>query len=646
VKQWFLIALLPVLLASCASLRSKGGKNVAGMLELNSGPNYDGVQLEKLGRGLVAVHQGKGVVTIAWRKCSGDAPKTTFSLYRRTYTRGVAFPKEVRLTETPLNGATYFTDRFVDTTLIQEYLLRDSKTGKKGSVSYRLTPELAKKHYLGIPLRPIEGDSTWMYRPNDASVGDLDGDGEYEIVVKRQIGNLDCRQKGLSGGTLRLEAYRLSGENLWSMNLGVNLREGAPYFSFVVYDMDGDGKAEVVCKTAEGTVFGDGSRIGDTNNDGITDYVVRDSTQRTFGKILSGPEFLSVVDGLTGKERARAPYITRGNPLDWGDDAGVQVDRQLLALAFLDGKRPSVVATRGIGSRTVAEAWDFRNDQLTKRWSFDTKANNFKYIAWSNQGNPNLRVGDIDFDGKDEIVYGACTIDDNGAGLYSTGLGGGASVHLADIDPEKSGLEVLQSHFYAPNPNSTTLSSASTGKLLVGLPSSVATDRCLYGDIDPNHKGMEIWSTQSNGVFSCKGKRISAKTPSTTLTLWWDGDKSRELLDKFYIDKWTGNGTVRLFDGKGKGLAWCNGPQGTPCLVADILGDWREEVLWPSADGKELRLYLTNEPTSLGLTTFMHDPMYRTGVANENAGNNQSPETSYYVGTDPINLRKWLLKRQ
>lgn len=639
----FLILLIAAFTLSCLTVSSKNKSIDKNSSEETIGPNYDKLQLEKLGRGLVAIHQGKGFVAVSWRKLMDDSKKVSFDLYRKSHLPGVTKLKELKLNEKPLKTSTYFLDKSVDTTITQEYILVEKKSRKK-IVSYLLTPERAATPYISIKLPPIDWDTTRAYQPNDASVGDLDGDGEYEIVLKRQIGNFACSQPGISGGTNHLEAYKMDGKRLWQIDIGINVREGAQYFSFMVFDFDGDGKSEVICKTSEGTVFGDGKKVGDFNMDGKIDYVIRDTSLRTYGKILSGPEFISVIEGSTGKELDRVDYIPRGNMIEWGDDYGNRMDRQLSAVAYLDGKRPSYIVGRGYNGKSVVQAWNFRNGKMTKVWTFDTNANNQKYIAWSNQGNHNIRIGDVDHDGKDEIIYGACAIDDDGSGLYTTGWGHGDAMHLTDIDPDKPGLEVWQCHEYAPSPNGSSLRNAATGKLIWGYPSTTDVGRALCADIDPDSRGLEIWSSGTNGLYSCKGKLLSKITPPINMAVWWDGDLSRELLDKIYIDKWTGNGTTRLFNGKGKGITWCNGTKATPCLSADIFGDWREEVIWPSVDGREIRIYMTDKTTEHGFTTFMQDPIYRLSVATENAGYNQPPEPGFYFGTDKPGFSSFLSK--
>lgn len=584
-------------------------------------PAYKNLQKEKLGRGFVAIKSEDGKALISWRLLENDAKKSGFDLYRKS---GMVIKK---LNEKPLIESTYFIDNEIKANQIYDYEL--CREGSKKIISTcRLS---GMNQYLSISLPQIDGDSLWRYKPNDASIGDLDGDGELEIVLKRQIGNYACSQTGISGGTNRLEAYTLQGKRLWHVDIGINIREGAQYFQFIVYDFDGDGKSEIICKTSEGTIFGDGKKIGDTDGDGVTDYVIKDKSLRTYGKILEGPEYISVIEGMTGKELARGDYIKRGKSEDWGDDYGNRVDRQLAALAFLDGIRPSFVVGRGYNGRSVIETWDFRDGKLKRRWSFDT---NIGYQAFANQGNHNIRTGDVDGDGCDEIIYGACVIDNDGTGLYSTGWGHGDAMHLTDIDIDRPGLEVWQCHEYAPTPFGSTLREAETGKVLVNIPSKEDVGRAMCADIDPRFRGCEIWSVASGGVLSAKGELISEKIPSVNMAVWWDGDLNRELLDKVGIDKWKGDKTERIFDGSDKGITWCNGTKATPCLQADIFGDWREEIIWPSTDGREIRIYMTDIPTKYRIVSLLQDPIYRMSVANEMVGYNQPAQTGFYLGSD------------
>ncbi|WP_163174820.1 rhamnogalacturonan lyase [Bacteroides sp. 51] len=585
-----------------------------------------------MNRGMIAIHQGNGVVNVSWRLFAADSEGVTFDLYRSTNKQ-----EAIKLNDSPLSKSTYFVDKGVDTSLDQYYILY-ARSGKEREAvkiaSYLLTPELASVPYLSIPLEPLPFDTAHVFQPNDASVGDLDGDGELEIVIKRMGAFYACSQKGVSPHSMVLEAYKLNGQRLWQIDLGVNIRQGAQYFQFLVYDFDGDGCAEVAIKSSEGTRFGDGRVIGDTDGDGITDYVIRDPSLRTYGKILSGPEFFSVVDGKTGKELARGPYIERGRSEDWGDDYGNRVDRQLGAVGYFDGKHPGIFWGRGYNGRSAMQAWNFRDGKLVHLWSFDT-ADSPEFKDYEDQGNHNIRVADVDGDGCDEIIYGACAIDHDGAPLHTTRLGHGDAMHLTDIDPFRLGFEVWQGHEYPPAGSS--LRDACTGEILFRIPSSEDVGRAMCADIDPRYPGCEVWSSHSGGLYSCKGEKISDKIPSVNMAVWWDGDLSRELLDGVRIQKWTGDGMEILFDGKDKGILSNNGTKANPCLSADILGDWREEVIWRSADNNELRIYLTPYETEHRFPTFLEDHIYMLSVVTENVGYNQPPAPGFYFGTDVTN---------
>ncbi|MCC8088007.1 MAG: DUF1961 family protein [Rikenellaceae bacterium] len=590
-----------------------------------SGTAYaDGLIKERLNRGLVAIHQGQGLVSVAWRMLQDDPEDITFDLYR-----SVGGGEAVKINRSPLKISTYFQDKGVDTSQDVKYILHIA-----GSVnpvgSYELTVERAKTPYISIPMYPLEFDTLNLYHPNDISVGDLDGDGEMEIVVKRIGANYACSQPGLCPGGVILEAYKLDGRRLWQIDLGPNIRSGAQYLQFLVYDFNGNGRAEVAMKTSEGTIFGDGEVIGDIDGDGITDYRIMDSTLRTYGKILSGPEFFSIVDGITGAEIARGPYIERGKSEDWGDNYGNRVDRQLGAVGYFDGENPCIFWGRGYNGRSVMHAWRFAGGELEQLWTVDT--NNEPYGDYANQENHNISIGDVDGDGKDEVMYGACAIDHDGSPLYSTKLGHGDAMHLTNIDPSREGLEVWQGHEYGPGGSS--LRDARTGELLVHIPHNDDVGRAMTADIDPRYPGNEIWSSRSGGLLTSNGELIYHRPPSINMAVWWDGDLSRELLDGVRIDKWHGFGTTTIFDGKELGIASNNGTKANPCLIADIFGDWREEVIWRSEDNSEIRIYMTPYPTAYRFPTFLQDVVYRLSVAHQNVGYNQPTHYGNYFGTD------------
>lgn len=572
-------------------------------------------QMEKLDRGLVAMKLDGGGVYLGWRLLGTDDEIMSFNVYRQT-----ADDKFIKLNDEPVEGSTNFIDRLANPNVSYSYYVLPIVPFYKLPASKKVFVDAnaPARQYISIPLKTQKG-----YTPNDASVGDVDGDGEYEIILKQEMRPRDNSQSGMTGQTC-LEAYKLNGKFLWRINLGKNIREGAHYTQFMVYDLDGDGKAEVACKTADGTVDGQGKVIGDPNAD----------FRNANGYVLEGPEFLTVFEGSTGRELVTVDYVpARGRVRDWGDDYGNRVDRFLACVAYLDGERPSLVMCRGYYTRAVLAAWDYRDGKMTKVWTFDSDDGTEGNREYRGQGNHGLSVADVDGDGKDEIIYGACAIDDNGKGLYSTGLGHGDAMHVSDIAPEREGLEVFSIHENPRHKNGANLRDTKTGEILWGLELG-DPGRGMSADIDPRHKGYECWANNSRGLYSCTGEMIGPKPRSCNMAVWWDGDVTRELLDGTSIYKWdyeNGSQEMLLRDEQ---CARNNGTKANPCLCADILGDWREEVIWRTSDNKELRIYTTTTHANKRFVTFMHDPTYRLGVAWQNVGYNQPAHTGFYFGND------------
>lgn len=584
-------------------------------------------RMEKLGRGLIAIRIGDGRVFVSWRMLGTDPPDIAFNLYR-----AVGNSPPVKVNKEPITRTTDFIDSAVDLSKPVTYFVRPIVKGREGRMSegFTLPANQPVRQYISIPLKPLP-DPKENLSVHRVGIGDLDGDGEYDFVVIRPSGGKDPSQVRPSPTTFKVEAYLRDGTFLWRMDLGWNIELGVHYFPLVVYDLDGDGKAEIICKTAEGTTFGDGTVISDTDGDGRTDY------RNERGTVLEGPEFFSVIDGLTGRELARAPWIQRGRISDWGDNYGNRVNRNLLAIAYLDGVRPSIVVFRGYYALTKVEAWDYRNRKLIKRWSW---SNENLPKEWWGQGFHNLRIGDVDGDGKDEILHGCMLIDDDGREIYTTGLGHGDRFHLTDIDPERQGLEVFSCHEspIASRGMGAELRCARTGKILWGPPEPTTGDvgRANIGDIDPCYPGIECWAAGGGArwLFSCKGEVISSapKMPYCNFSIWWDGDLLRELMDIHRgrgivsIDKWDWENAkvVNLFE------APAQGAYNAPLAYGDIFGDWREEVI-TYADG-EIRIYTTTIPAEKRLYTFMHDPIYRIDVALQTMGYMQTPHPSFFVG--------------
>ncbi|WP_260927901.1 rhamnogalacturonan lyase [Novosphingobium sp. 9] len=524
------------------------------------------------------------------------------------------------------------------------------------------TPAIAFPNgYLSIPLTPPPSGTTpdgqaYSYTANDASVGDLDGDGRYEIILKWDPTNShDNSQSGYTGDVF-LDAYRLDGTRLWRIDLGPNIRAGAHYTQFLVYDFDGDGRAEVAMKTADGTIDGTGKAIGDAKADWRShdgEVAQRDRTgakvladgtmvAQMKGRIVRGPEYLTVFEGLTGKALATAPYdpprYPGGNPTpeqlaaSWGDGYANRSDRFLAGVAYLDGHLPSMVFGRGYYARTALAAWDWRGGKLTERWLFDSATPGNQ--DYGNRGNHQLAVADVDNDGRDEVIYGSMAIDDNGKGLWTDPLFHGDAMHVSDLDPARPGLEKF-GVFEEVRSNGhigSGLLDARTGEVLWSKPAETDTGRGLAADIDPRHWGAEFWGSNSPDLFDTAGKPIGPHPKQTNFAIWWDGDLLRELLDGTTIYKWDWQDGVSVPLLSPTGLASNNSTKATPALSADILGDWREEVVWRSADNRELRIYSTPYPTTHRMVTLMQDPTYRLSIAWQNTAYNQPPHPGFYLG--------------
>ena len=579
-------------------------------------PNYDFSKLkrERLGRGVIAIRENPSTVAVSWRYLSSDPMNESFDIYRNGE----------KINNHPLKDATFFQDAYTGTeSVLYTVKAREGKTES----SYQL-PANAPSGYLNIPLnRPEDGTTplgqNYFYTPNDASIGDVDGDGEYEIILKWDPSNAHDNSHDGYTGEVYVDCYKLSGKLLWRINLGRNIRAGAHYTQFMVFDFDGDGKAEVVMKTADGTVDGTGKVIGDAQADYRSEQ----------GRILTGPEYLTVFNGLTGEAMQTIDYVPeRGNLMDWGDSRGNRSDRFLACVAYLDGIHPSVVMCRGYYTRTVLAAFDWDGKELKQRWVFDS--NNPGCEDYAGQGNHNLRVGDVDGDGCDEIIYGSCAIDHNGKGLYTTKMGHGDAIHLTHFDPSRKGLQVWDCH--ENKRDGSTYRDAATGEILFQIKDSTDVGRCMAADIDPTQPGVEMWSVASGGIRNVKGEVVKDRVRglSCNMAVWWDGDLLRELLDRNRISKYNWEKGICERIAIFEGTLSNNGTKANPCLQGDIVGDWREEVLMRTTDNTALRLYVSTIPTDYRFHTFLEDPIYRISIATQNVAYNQPTQPGFYFGPE------------
>ncbi|WP_301174240.1 rhamnogalacturonan lyase [Actinomadura geliboluensis] len=556
-------------------------------------------QAEDLDRGLISVRSGDGNY-VGWRLLGTDPSGTAFALYRGSSRVAT------------VTGSTNYWDQGAPADA--SYTVRPIVNGSEGAAS-----EASLRFgdgYLDVPIQRPGSD----YSANDASVGDLDGDGRLEIVLKWDPSNSkDNSQSGYTSDVY-IDAYRLDGTRLWRIDLGRNIRAGQHYTQFQVYDYDGDGRAEIAMKTADGTVDGTGRVIGNASAD----------HRNSSGYILSGPEFLTMFDGRTGAALQTVDYVpARGNVASWGDSYGNRVDRFLAGTAYLDGSRPSLIMARGYYTRTVIAAWDWRDGHFTRRWTFDTDSSTNTGRGYDGQGSHSLSVGDIDQDGRDEIVYGAMAVDDNGYGLWTTRTGHGDAQHLGDFDPARPGLEYFKVSESSSQPSSLYID-PHNGQVLWQTSACCDNGRGVAGDIWTGRIGAEFWSSSVSELRSVTGNNAGRKPSSANFLAWWDADPVRELLDGTHIDKYGSSGDTRLLTGSG--VHSNNGTKAVPSLSGDILGDWREEVVWPSGDDTRLRIYTTRDVTDRKIYTLLHDTQYRTGLAWQNTAYNQPPHPSFFLG--------------
>ncbi|MBO4713243.1 MAG: carbohydrate-binding protein [Fibrobacter sp.] len=621
-------------------------------------------QMEALDRGLVVANVGKSGMLVSWRLLGTEKPDTEFNLYR----------DGTKIATIGKTGGTNYLDK--DGKITSKYTVSavvDSVEGEKNGASFVFDSTVAyggqsfpyKVINVDAPACPpsMAGD-TCSYWPTDMSAADLDGDGQYELILKWAPSNQkDNSAPGYTSPTL-IDAYTLDGTKLWRINMGWNIRSGEHYTQFQVYDYDGDGKAEMIVKTADGTIDGKGKVIGDSSKHYVD----------TLGHIISGPEYLTVFRGIDGAEITTIDYLpsrdvrkfgwadsTGGTT--WGDNYGNRCNRFLAATAYLDGIHPSAIIARGYYTAAYVVAYDFDGKNLKQRWFHKSETPGQGLYA---QGYHNIAVGDLDGDGFDEIVYGAAALDHDGTVLYSTGFGHGDAGHLTDIDPDHPGLEFFGVHEYWEQAKYMDELRGADGTILWGtLQTGIDNGRGMAADIDSTYRGLETWSSRVDLIRSAKGSPIDSaryivcdtidsfyiesrqeyvyETECTSIfypinfRIYFDGDLQDELLAGAVVTKPNvkAQTAVTFFDGEAAlGLSGCNVfiARNTPLLVADLFGDWREElILRTKKDPSKIYIISTPVTTQYRLYTLMHDAVYRTAVAWQNTGFNQAPHTSYYL---------------
>lgn len=657
-------------------------------------------QMEKLDRGLVAVPTSTTANFISWRLLgTDDKANTTFDLLRD----GTVIASNLKVSN------------YQDTqgSATAQYQVVTKVNGTETEQSAEVMP-WTKKFLTLVLKRPATGNGGGTYTPNDMSVGDVDGDGQYELFVKWDPSNSHDNSQSGKTDNVYIDCYKIANgevsddrltncQLLWRIDLGKNIRAGAHYTQFMVYDFDNDGKAEMMCKTATGSKDGQGNYV----NQAATDATVKghDNNQdyrNSDGHVLSGPEYLTVFDGLTGKALHTTWYLPgragtgsktsteRGDELGkvstfpnsfWGDNYGNRSERYLAAVAYINGadKPACGIFCRGYYTQAYVWAVSFDGTRLHTEWLHCSPSNTQWLVfatKWADgqagltytidgdqikripiktastntsgrsggsntlygNGNHNMSIADVDGDGCDEILWGSAALNNDGTLLYATGFGHGDAIHVGKMIPEKDGYQVFQVH--EASPYGWDLHDAKSGEILFSSTGSTDNGRGLAADLT-GKDGWEFWSSNnSNPRSATTGKEVISKSCSVNFRIYWDGSIQDQLLDGGY-----GNETVKITKYQGGNFATviemgnsynnpqtCNTTKRTPCLQADIFGDWREElILWNLNNPAEINIYTTWTPTNYAVPTLMHDHTYRMGIAWQNTAYNQPPHLGYYL---------------
>ncbi len=608
-------------------------------------------RMDYLDRGLVAVPGADGVL-VSWRFLGTDSQYTRYNLYRNGE----------KINEKPIPGT-----NFLDKSAMpgDKYSLLELEAGKE--TEKEATAIAWDKQYIEFAVKEYEvGD----YKIDDATVGDLDGDGQFELILRRIPADMSVETRVAYP---IFEAYELTGEHIWTINAGPN-EINEHDMNMMVYDFNGDGKSELIMRSFEGTVDGTGNAITDANGN-ITDYSKDSSNLAIFSDrqyIVSTPEYLSMYDGETGTEIARTDLLPSQKPLtEWSysyKDNGrltKRASQHNFGLAYLDGETPGFVEVRGAWDNVRAAAWHIEDNKFVLDWVANTP-NKEDVNSIYGAMNHNLCVTDVDFDGKDEILSGPMAIDDDGSTLYAVKasdadgnavkLGHGDAFDVAKMSPDFNGYYTWACHETPNLPANIELHDSRTGQVIFGYEKSKDTGRSRAADIDPNYRGYEVWGSTATIPMNIGGEQLAAawnrfqvRLPDGTIEnskaslpmnfkIYWDGDLLSEFLDDIRISKWNWEDKVIdvLFDAEG--CASNGSTKAVPCVAADLFGDWRDEVIWKTADESAIRIYSTNIETPYRIQTPMHDYYYRASIAMQNNHYNQPANVSYYLGYETEHL--------
>lgn len=552
---------------------------------------------ETLERGFIAVVKSSSQVYLGWRLLKDDPDALSFNIYRLT-----EGGQPVKLNSEPIADSTNYIDQTAPLDKPNQWRLHAVAAGKEQAewVSVELPANPPVRSCFSIPF-------LGNYVCSKVALADLNGDGRYDFVIKQphQVSDPGVWRK--STDTFKVEAYLSDGTFLWRRDLGWNIEQGVWWSPMVVFDFDGDGRAEAALKTAP------------------TDADYRNPEDHPYpGRVMTGPEYISLLDGLTGRQLDQADWPARGRVEDWGDEKNNRASRHLLGVAYLDGVRPSLLVLRGTYTRMQVDAYNVVNRKLRKLWSW---CGDDETPPVRGQGMHGMHAADVDGDGRDEIILGAAVLDDDGKILWNTGLGHPDGCYVTDIYPQRPGLEIIYG-IEPPQPkNGICIVDARTGEILWGCshPTVHVHSQGLFGDFDPDNPGLEYYTGEkdrsAHWTYSVDGRLLSEEPMESlapTPLYWLDG--SLKMLAH--------GGRIRRYKGpvvdeyEGKILA-----------IADCLGDWREELI-TTVPG-ELRIYTTTHPATSRHRTLMQDPIYRLDVVMVSMGYFYPPQLSYFFSSEP-----------